>query len=99
MLPVQAVSEETLKGLDLILASAGASVSRQWLPIAVQEGAIAIDNSSAYRMDPNVPLVVPEVNPEDLKTHQGIIANPNCTTILMTVALWPCIRCDRFGEL
>ncbi|WP_460194493.1 aspartate-semialdehyde dehydrogenase [Thermosynechococcus sp. FA-CM-4201] len=89
VLPVQAVSEETLKGLDLILASAGASVSRQWLPIAIQGGAIAIDNSSAYRMDPNVPLVVPEVNPEDLKTHQGIIANPNCTTILMTVALWP----------
>ncbi|ATS19334.1 aspartate-semialdehyde dehydrogenase [Synechococcus sp. PCC 6717] len=88
-LPVQAVSAETLQGLDLILASAGASVSRQWLPIAVQAGAIAIDNSSAYRMEANVPLVVPEVNPQDLKDHQGIIANPNCTTILMTVALWP----------
>ncbi len=88
-LPVQAVSAETLQGLDLVLASAGASVSREWLPIAVQAGAIAIDNSSAYRMEPHVPLVVPEVNPQDLQQHQGIIANPNCTTILMTVALWP----------
>lgn len=76
VLPVQAVSEETLKGLDLILASAGASVSRQWLPIAVQEGAIAIDNSSAYRMDPNVPLVVPEVSPEDLKTRKASLPIP-----------------------
>ena len=88
-LPVQAVSAETLQGLDLVLASAGASVSREWLPIAVKAGAIAIDNSSAYRMEPHVPLVVPEVNPQDLRQHQGIIANPNCTTILMTVALWP----------
>ncbi|XFA72254.1 aspartate-semialdehyde dehydrogenase [Thermosynechococcaceae cyanobacterium Okahandja] len=88
-LPVQAVSAETLQGLDLVLASAGASVSREWLPIAVKGGAIAIDNSSAYRMEPHVPLVVPEVNPQDLRQHQGIIANPNCTTILMTVALWP----------
>lgn len=88
-LPVQAVGAETLQGLDLILASAGASVSRQWLPIAVEAGAVAIDNSSAYRMEADVPLVVPEVNPQDLKAHRGIIANPNCTTILMTVALWP----------
>lgn len=76
VLPVQAVSEETLKGLDLILASAGATVSRQWLPIAIKGGAIAIDNSSAYRMEPNVPLVVPEVNPEDLKTHQASLPIP-----------------------
>ncbi|MDG2989380.1 aspartate-semialdehyde dehydrogenase [Candidatus Synechococcus calcipolaris G9] len=91
-LPVVEVSEDAFQGLDLVLASAGGSVSRQWLPIAVAAGAVAVDNSSAYRMDGAVPLVVPEVNPEDLAHHQGIIANPNCTTILMTVALWPLHR-------
>ncbi|NJK35425.1 MAG: aspartate-semialdehyde dehydrogenase [Oscillatoriales cyanobacterium SM2_2_1] len=89
---VQSVSAEVLKGLDLVFASAGGAVSRQWLPIAVAEGAIAIDNSSAYRMDPEVPLVVPEVNPEDVVQHCGIIANPNCTTILMCVAIAPLHR-------
>lgn len=83
------VSEPAFQGLDLVLASAGGSVSRQWLPRAVAAGAVVVDNSSAYRMDETVPLVVPEVNPQDLENHQGIIANPNCTTILMTVALWP----------
>jgi aspartate-semialdehyde dehydrogenase len=88
-LVVEAISESAFKDMDLVLASAGATVSRQWLPKAVAAGAVAVDNSSAYRMDPNVPLVVPEVNPDAAKTHQGIIANPNCTTILMALAVWP----------
>jgi len=86
---VEAVSEETLEGVDLVLASAGGSISKVWAPKAVAAGAIVIDNSSAFRMDPTVPLVVPEINPAAARQHQGIIANPNCTTILMGVALWP----------
>lgn len=91
-LPVVEVSETAFQGLDLVLASAGGDVSRQWLPTAVGAGAVVVDNSSAYRMDETVPLVVPEVNPQDLAHHRGIIANPNCTTILMTLALWPLHR-------
>ncbi|MEM9164597.1 MAG: aspartate-semialdehyde dehydrogenase [Cyanobacteria bacterium P01_F01_bin.4] len=87
--PVEALDEQSFRGIDLVLASAGGGVSRQWAPIAVKAGAVVIDNSSAYRMDPDVPLVVPEVNPDDALAHQGIIANPNCTTILMSVAIWP----------
>ncbi|HEY9752021.1 MAG TPA: aspartate-semialdehyde dehydrogenase, partial [Coleofasciculaceae cyanobacterium] len=70
-------------------ASAGASTSRAWASIAIEAGAVVIDNSSAFRMDPNVPLIVPEVNPDAASSHQGIIANPNCTTILMAVAIYP----------
>jgi aspartate-semialdehyde dehydrogenase len=88
-LPVEVVTEAAFADVDLVLASAGGSTSLQWAPIAVKAGAVVIDNSSAFRMDPHVPLVVPEVNPEALAQHQGIIANPNCTTILMSVALWP----------
>ncbi|MEO1067824.1 MAG: aspartate-semialdehyde dehydrogenase, partial [Cyanobacteria bacterium J06638_6] len=80
---------DSFDGIDLVLASAGGSVSLEWLPQAVAAGAVCIDNSSAYRMDATVPLVVPEVNPEAARHHQGIIANPNCTTILMALALWP----------
>ncbi|HEY9826645.1 MAG TPA: aspartate-semialdehyde dehydrogenase [Stenomitos sp.] len=88
-LRVEEVTEQSLKGVDIVLASAGGSVSQKWAPKAVDAGAVVIDNSSAFRMDPTVPLIVPEVNPEAIASHQGIIANPNCTTILMTVALWP----------
>lgn len=88
-LKVEAVTENSFKDVDLLLASAGGSTSKQWIPQAVSSGAVAIDNSSAFRMDPEVPLVVPEVNPEAAATHKGIIANPNCTTILMAVAVWP----------
>ncbi len=88
-LTVEPVSADALAGVDLVLASAGGSVSRQWAPVAVEQGAVVIDNSSAFRMDPAVPLVVPEVNPQAALTHQGIIANPNCTTILLTLALAP----------
>lgn len=88
-LTIQAVGPDSFTGIDLVLASAGGSISEKWLPVAVQSGAVCVDNSSAFRMDVTVPLVVPEVNATDLDQHQGIIANPNCTTILMTVALWP----------
>lgn len=88
-IPVEAVGEHSFENVDLVLASAGGSTSKRWAPKAVEAGAVVVDNSSAYRMDPQVPLVVPEVNPEAADRHQGIIANPNCTTILMNVAVWP----------
>ena len=80
---------ESFKGIDLALFSAGTEISRYFSPIAAQSGAVVIDNSAAFRMEPAVPLVVPEVNPEDIKWHKGIIANPNCSTIQMVVALYP----------
>ena len=86
---VEAVSSRAFDGVDIVLASAGGSISRQWAQDIVGAGALMIDNSSAFRMDETVPLVVPEVNPGAAKAHQGIIANPNCTTILMSVAIWP----------
>jgi len=89
LLRVRAVEPTSFEGLDLVLASAGGTVSKRWAPQAVASGAVVIDNSSAYRMDPQVPLVVPEVNPEAAFTHQGIIANPNCTTILLCLVLAP----------
>jgi len=80
---------ESFQGIDIALFSAGAEISRHFSPMAAQSGAVVIDNSSAFRMMPTVPLVVPEVNPEDIKWHKGIIANPNCSTIQMVVALYP----------
>lgn len=88
-LPVEVVTENSFKNVDLVLASAGGSTSKQWAPLAVKAGAVVVDNSSAFRMEAQVPLVVPEVNPQAAASHQGIIANPNCTTILMTLAVWP----------
>ncbi|MEA5616650.1 aspartate-semialdehyde dehydrogenase [Cronbergia sp. UHCC 0137] len=88
-LPVEAVSDRSFDQVDLVLASAGGSISKTWAGVAVAQGAIVIDNSSAFRMNPDVPLIVPEVNPQAIANHKGIIANPNCTTILMTVAIWP----------
>jgi len=88
-LTIEAVNESSFDGVDIVLASAGGSISKQWLPIAAKAGAVSIDNSSAFRMHPDVPLIVPEVNPEAAKHHKGIIANPNCTTILMAVAIYP----------
>jgi aspartate-semialdehyde dehydrogenase len=86
---IEAVTESSFDGIDIVLASAGGSISKKWLPIATKAGAVSIDNSSAFRMHPDVPLIVPEVNPEAAAQHQGIIANPNCTTILMAVAIYP----------
>lgn len=86
---VAELTESSFKGVDIALFSAGGSISRKFAPIAAQAGAVVVDNSSAFRMDPTVPLVVPEVNPEDIKKHKGIIANPNCSTIIMVVPVWP----------
>ena len=86
---VKETTSDSFDGVDIALFSAGADVSRHFSPIAVQSGAVVVDNSAAFRMDPNVPLVVPEVNPDDIKLHKGIIANPNCSTIQMVVALHP----------
>ncbi len=88
-LKVEEMTKDSFKGIDIALFSAGASRTREFGPAAVEAGAVVIDNSSAFRMDPTVPLVVPEVNPEDVKKHHGLIANPNCTTIIMLVALKP----------
>lgn len=86
---VEELTNDSFEGIDIALFSAGGDRSRQFAPAAVNAGAVVIDNSSAFRMDPGVPLVVPEVNPEDLKWHEGLIANPNCSTIQMVVALKP----------
>ncbi len=88
-LTVQEVTNDSFQDVDLVLASAGGSISKQFASIAVAAGAVVVDNSSAFRMQPNVPLIVPEVNPAAATEHQGIIANPNCTTILMAVAIYP----------
>lgn len=88
-IPVETLKEDSFNGIDIALFSAGAERSRIWAPVAVQSGCVVIDNSSQWRMDPEVPLVVPEVNAHDLKWHKGIIANPNCSTIQMVVALKP----------
>lgn len=86
---VEAVSAQAFANIDLVLGAAEAAIAKQWAPIAVDHGAIVIDNSSAFRLDPQVPLVIPEVNPVAAQMHQGIIANPNCSTIIMCVAIYP----------
>ncbi|EFI34293.1 aspartate-semialdehyde dehydrogenase [Desulfonatronospira thiodismutans ASO3-1] len=86
---VQELTEDSFKGVDLAIFSAGGGTSEKYAPIAAKSGCVVVDNSSFWRMDPDVPLVVPEVNPEDLEKHQGIIANPNCSTIQMVVVLKP----------
>lgn len=86
-IPVEEVTHTCFEGIDAALFSAGGSRSKEFAPSAAKQGCIVIDNSSAFRMDPNVPLVVPEVNPQDSFTHQGIIANPNCSTIIMVLPL------------
>jgi aspartate-semialdehyde dehydrogenase len=78
--------------IDIAFFSAGGGVSREYVPLASQADAIAIDKSSAFRMDPHVPLVIPEINPQDLRLHRGVIANPNCTTTVMLMALYPLHR-------
>lgn len=98
-LPVEQARPERLKGLDVAFFSAGASVSRELGPVAAHSGAVVIDNSSAFRMSPEVPLVVPEINLEDARAHGGIIANPNCSTVIMAVALWPLHRAARMRRV
>jgi aspartate-semialdehyde dehydrogenase len=87
--PIETLSAAAFEGVEIVLSSTPASISREYSPIAAKAGAVVVDNSSAFRMDPEVPLVVPEVNPHDVAGHRGIIANPNCSTIQMVVALKP----------
>jgi len=86
---VRETTPDSFEGVDIALFSAGSEISRHFSPIAARSGAVVVDNSAAWRMEPDVPLVVPEVNPEDIGWHKGIIANPNCSTIQMVVALYP----------
>jgi len=86
---VTELTKDSFKGIDIALFSAGGSISKEFAPIAAKAGCVVVDNSSAFRMDENVPLVVPEVNASDVKRHQGIIANPNCTTAITLMALYP----------
>ena len=88
-IPIEVLGGDSFSGVDLALFSAGASISREYAPVAVDAGAVVVDNSSAFRMDPSIPLVVPEVNSDAIAAHQGVIANPNCSTIIMVVALQP----------
>jgi aspartate-semialdehyde dehydrogenase len=89
---VEELTDAALDGIDIALFSAGGATSRRFAPVAAQRGAVAVDNSSAFRMQPEVPLVVPEVNAAAIATHRGIIANPNCVAIIAAVALWPLHR-------
>ncbi|MGC1851358.1 MAG: aspartate-semialdehyde dehydrogenase [Solirubrobacterales bacterium] len=88
-LEVRPLSDETIQGLDVVLSSAGGAVSAEWTPKLVEAGAVVVDNTSYWRMHDDVPLVVSEVNPDDLARHNGIVANPNCSTMQMVVALKP----------
>jgi aspartate-semialdehyde dehydrogenase len=96
---VEKLSEDSFTGVELALFSAGADRSRTFAPAAVGAGTVVIDNSSAFRMDDTVPLVVPEVNPQEVARHRGIIANPNCSTIIALVPLWPLHRAARITRL
>jgi len=86
---VEELTHDAFNDIDIVISSTSGTLSKKFSPSAVKAGAVVVDNTSAYRMDPNVPLVVPEVNPEDVKWHKGIIANPNCSTIIANVPLWP----------
>ncbi len=86
---VQELRKDSFAGIDIALFSAGGSISKEFAPIAAAAGCVVVDNSSAFRMDDQVPLVVPEINPEDIRRHKGIIANPNCTTAITLMALYP----------
>ena len=86
-LPVELACDEAFKGIDIVLGAAENDIAKQFAPAIVKAGAVFVDNSSAFRLDPKVPLVIPEINPEDVKWHSGIISNPNCTTIVTLVAI------------
>jgi len=96
---VQELTKDSFEGIDIALFSAGGSISEAFAPSAVEAGAVVVDNSSAFRMDEDVPLVVPEVNPEAVKDHKGIIANPNCSTIIMVVVANPLHKAKTLKRL
>lgn len=96
---VEELTAESFRGVDIALFSAGGSISKKFGPIAAAAGAVVVDNSSAFRMDPTVPLVIPEINPEKVAEHTGIIANPNCSTIIAIVPLWPLHKVNKIRRL
>jgi aspartate-semialdehyde dehydrogenase len=96
---VEALSKNSFQGVDVALFSAGAGISREFAPHAVAAGAVVVDNSSAFRMDGNVPLVVPEINAQSIAAHRGIIANPNCVAIIAGVPLWPIHKHNRIRRI
>jgi aspartate-semialdehyde dehydrogenase len=98
-LEVRELSAEQFEGVNIAFFSAGGKISREYCPKAVDRGAVVIDNSSAFRMDPKVPLVIPEINPQAVFDHQGIIANPNCSTIIAITPLWPIHRVNPIRRL
>ncbi|HWF98952.1 MAG TPA: aspartate-semialdehyde dehydrogenase [Steroidobacteraceae bacterium] len=98
-LPVRELKEDSFRGVDIALFSAGGGTSKRFGPLAVEQGAVVVDNSSAFRMDPAVPLIVPEINPEAVRSHRGIIANPNCSTIIAITPLWPVHRINRLRRM
>ena len=98
-IPVHELKEDSFAGIHIAFFSAGGSISKKYAPLAVQQGAVVVDNSSAFRMDPDVPLVIPEINPEAVAGHKGIIANPNCSTIIAITPLWPIHLKNRIRRL
>jgi len=96
---VEELTENSFRDVDIAFFSAGGSISKKFAPIAVRAGAVVVDNSSAFRMDPAVPLVIPEINPQAIAGHAGIIANPNCSTIIGIVPLWPIHKKNRIHRL
>lgn len=96
---VEELTEDSFRGVDIALFSAGGAQSKRFAPAAVRHGTVVVDNSSAFRMDPGVPLVVPEINPEALREHKGIIANPNCSTIISITPLWPIHKVNRINRM
>lgn len=96
---VEELAENSFEGVDIALFSAGGGISRKFAPIAVKAGAVVVDNSSAFRMDPDVPLVVPEINANRIGEHRGIIANPNCAAITALVPLWPIHKANRIKRV
>ncbi len=98
-LKVHELTERSFSGVDIALFSAGGSISKKFGPIAAKAGAVVVDNSSAFRMAPEVPLIIPEINPQEINNHKGIIANPNCSTIIAIVPLWPLHKINRITRL
>jgi len=96
---IEELTEQSFDGVDIALFSAGAAISRKFAPIAVKAGAVVVDNSSAFRMDKDVPLVIPEINARRIAEHKGIIANPNCAAITALVPLWPIHKANRIKRL
>jgi aspartate-semialdehyde dehydrogenase len=96
---VEELTENSFSDIDIAFFSAGKSISKQYAPAAVRAGAVVVDNSSAFRMDPETPLVIPEINPEAIAAHKGIIANPNCSTIIAITPLWPIHKVNRIRRV